>query len=146
MRIDLKKIKSQYLLSSDEELDFYWTGAKGSKFKASTDFIFAAPGLSPRITIKAVLFDEASFDLEACVKIKKGQINTATYLNIRVLQAGQDTHVRIVPSLEIGDDQVNAGHGAVISGIDPEQLLYLASRGIKKEEALKLIIDGFLNS
>ena len=49
------------------------------------------------------------------------------------------------PLLEIDDFDVIANHGASIGAIDEDELYYLMSRGLEKDEAEKLIIGGFIN-
>ncbi|WP_010570789.1 Fe-S cluster assembly protein SufD [Leptospira broomii] len=49
-----------------------------------------------------------------------------------------------IPKLEVFADSVKCEHGATVGEIDDEQLFYLASRGISKEEARKMIVEGFL--
>ncbi|EPG73855.1 FeS assembly protein SufD [Leptospira fainei serovar Hurstbridge str. BUT 6] len=49
-----------------------------------------------------------------------------------------------IPKLEVFADSVKCEHGATVGEIDEEQLFYLASRGISKEEARKMIVEGFL--
>ena len=48
------------------------------------------------------------------------------------------------PILLIDEDDVKAGHAASVGQVNPEQVYYLMSRGITKEEAERLIIYGFL--
>ena len=58
----------------------------------------------------------------------------------------KDASANFVPSLEILENEVSAGHGAVVKSIDPEEIFYLRSRGISLEKANELLISGFLNS
>jgi len=51
-----------------------------------------------------------------------------------------------IPGLEIMTDDVRCSHGVTMSDIDKNQMFYLQSRGINKEDAGKLIVDGFLSS
>ena len=51
--------------------------------------------------------------------------------------------VKAEPNLEILNNEVRASHGATLKTIDEQQLLYLQSRGLSKNKAEKLIIDGF---
>ena len=48
------------------------------------------------------------------------------------------------PILLIDEDDVKAGHAASVGQVNAEQVHYLMSRGITKEEAQRLIIYGFL--
>jgi Fe-S cluster assembly protein SufD len=48
------------------------------------------------------------------------------------------------PILLIDEDDVKAGHAASVGQVNPDQIYYLMSRGISKEEAQRLVIYGFL--
>ncbi len=48
------------------------------------------------------------------------------------------------PQLEIDADDVKCGHGAAIGQINPEEIFYLSSRGIKPSRALELVTRGHL--
>ena len=54
--------------------------------------------------------------------------------------------VNAIPSLEIKTNDVKAGHGVSISKLTDEHLFYLMSRGISREKARELVLDGFLRS
>ena len=56
-----------------------------------------------------------------------------------------NSHISASPILEIEDFDVVASHGASIGAIDEEMLYYLMSRGIKRSDAEKLVISGFIN-
>ena len=47
------------------------------------------------------------------------------------------------PQLKITADDVQCNHGATISQLDEEEVFYLQSRGIDREEANSLILNGF---
>jgi Fe-S cluster assembly protein SufB len=46
--------------------------------------------------------------------------------------------------MEIDEDEVQIGHEATVSKIGDEQLFYLQSRGIPEEEAMAMIVNGFI--
>jgi Fe-S cluster assembly protein SufD len=48
-----------------------------------------------------------------------------------------------IPGLEIGANEVSASHGATTGQIDEEQLFYLMARGLPKDEAERIIVQGF---
>jgi len=54
--------------------------------------------------------------------------------------------VESVPGLEIKTDDVKCSHGVTIGNIDKNHMFYLQSRGINKDAAENLIINGFLRS
>ena len=52
----------------------------------------------------------------------------------------------IKPNLYIDCDDVEASHSALIGKFSDEEMFYMQSRGIDYENALKLLITGFLSS
>ena len=57
----------------------------------------------------------------------------------------ETAEVNAKPELEIYADDVKCSHGATTGELDEEMLFYLRSRGLKKEDAKKLLIEGFIN-
>ena len=45
--------------------------------------------------------------------------------------------------MKVYHDDVKAAHGATIGQVSPEELFYLRSRGIEKDEAKQLLVYGF---
>lgn len=50
-----------------------------------------------------------------------------------------------IPGLEIQADDVRCTHAATVGRVDDTELFYLMSRGIPRDEAVKLIVDGFFD-
>ena len=48
------------------------------------------------------------------------------------------------PYIEIEENDASVGHEASVSKIGEEQLFYLTSRGISEEEAMAMIVRGFI--
>jgi Fe-S cluster assembly protein SufD len=88
--------------------------------------------------------DEATAIINGVTKIEKG----ATYANgeqtERVLMLSPKARGDANPMLLIDEDEVKAGHAASVGQVNENQLYYLMSRGISREQAQKLIIYGFL--
>lgn len=50
-----------------------------------------------------------------------------------------------IPGLEILNNDVKCSHGATISNLSPDELFYLQTRGISRNEGEKLLVRGFFN-
>jgi len=50
------------------------------------------------------------------------------------------------PQLEIYTDELEASHGSTIGQLEEDRLFYLASRGIREEEARKMLILAFADT
>ena len=68
------------------------------------------------------------------------------HLECRGMIASRDASLLAVPELEaVGVPQAELSHEAAISPIAEEEVAYLMSRGMSREEALSVITRGFLN-
>lgn len=77
-------------------------------------------------------------------KIEDGATRANAVQESRILMLSERARGDANPILLIDEDDVTAGHAASVGRIDPLQMFYLMSRGIRKEEAERLIIHGFL--
>lgn len=59
------------------------------------------------------------------------------------LLLSRGAHIDSVPALEIAANDVKAFHGATVGAIDEEQLFYMASRGVPRDQAESMIALGF---
>jgi Fe-S cluster assembly protein SufB len=48
------------------------------------------------------------------------------------------------PYIEIDENDVSVGHEASVSKVGEEQLFYLMSRGLSEEEAITMVVSGFI--
>ena len=74
---------------------------------------------------------------------KAAQFTNAAQLNRNLLLSSK-ARVDTKPQLEITADQVKCSHGATVSQLDPEEVFYLQSRGLKEGDARNLLIDAFV--
>ena len=57
-----------------------------------------------------------------------------------------DSKAISVPDLEIHNHNVTCSHGSTITKLDENQIFYMQSRGLKKEDAEQEIINGFFTA
>jgi hypothetical protein len=83
--------------------------------------------------------------------IARGQLVARTddcraHLECRGMIASRDARLRAVPELDAeGVPRADLSHEAAISPIAEEEIAYLMSRGMSREEALSVITRGFLD-
>src|SRR5690625_3263250 len=97
-----------------------------------------------QISQRGVLNDRTTAIFNAIGEIDNGATRANAEQESRLLMLSGDARGDANPILLIDEDDVTAGHAASVGRIDELQLYYLQSRGIKKEEAERLIIHGFL--
>jgi len=101
-------------------------------------------GTKGKITVKAVVGAHAKLTIKGVIKIAKEAQETEAFLEMRVLLVDSTAYAKADPELEIEANNVKASHAASIGQIDPEQVMYLMSRGLSMEDAKSTIINGFL--
>jgi len=105
-----------------------------------------APGTRGDILVKGVVKDAASAFLGGMIKIEKGGAGAESFLAEHVMLLGPDAKASANPELEIENNDVSSRHSASVSQIDGGKLFYLMSRGVEREAASSLIVEGFLES
>jgi Fe-S cluster assembly protein SufD len=105
---------------------------------------FGKSSASDMIT-RAVMRDEASAIINGITKIEHGATKADGQQTERVLMLSPKARGDANPILLIEENDVSAGHAASVGKVNPEQVYYLMSRGISRDEAERLIIYGFLD-
>lgn len=77
--------------------------------------------------------------------VPKGKIGCSLNQSNRIVTFNENL-CQINPNLLIDEDDVSANHSAFIGKFNDEEIFYLQSRGIEYNEAIKLLIKGFLIS
>jgi len=95
--------------------------------------------------VKSILFDTSTgvFNGRTVVH-ENAQKITAQQTNKNILLS-KKAKMNANPQLEIYADDVKCSHGSTTGQIDEDALFYLQSRGINKQDAIKLMITGFAN-
>ncbi|MBE9065297.1 Fe-S cluster assembly protein SufD [Leptolyngbya cf. ectocarpi LEGE 11479] len=73
---------------------------------------------------------------------QKAQLTNASQLN-RNLLLSPKSRIDTKPELDIVADDVKCAHGATIAQLAPDELFYLQSRGINRDQAQRLLIYAF---
>ncbi|MBI4239493.1 SufD family Fe-S cluster assembly protein [Candidatus Uhrbacteria bacterium] len=121
--------------------------AKGNEtFSFEIDTINAAPETVMQIAIRSLVSDTASVSFRGVARIEKKAHQTSVHVSHHSLLLSDTARAYSLPSMEILHDDVRAGHAVTIGKIDEEQLLYLQSRGLSRDQARDLIVQGFLFS
>lgn len=103
-----------------------------------------APQTVSKVIIKSALTDSAKVDIDGLVKIEQGAKGTNAWLAAHLLLLSEKAKGRAVPSLEILENDIKAGHATTVGRINDMEMFYLMSRGLSKFAARKLIVEGFL--
>lgn len=117
---------------------------KGEIKKLDQVWLFDRSFSKKEILVKAVVEDGGELQARGILKIAKRVRGVEVFLRYKVLLLGENSRATVDPELEIEANEVKAGHAASISRVDERDIFYLMSRGFKREEAIKLIVEAFL--
>lgn len=117
-------------------------GKNQEQFTLNINIYHKAPKTRSRVNIRGVFRDHAVFNNQGLIHIKKGAKNADGFFTAKVLLF-DDAKGRTIPSLEIDENEVKAGHAATTGQVDQNILFYLCSRGLTQKAAEKLIVSGF---
>ncbi|MBI5838021.1 MAG: Fe-S cluster assembly protein SufD [Candidatus Eisenbacteria bacterium] len=92
---------------------------------------------------KGALEQRGSSVYTGLIKVHKDAQRSDAYQANRNLLLADTARADSIPSLEIEANDVRCTHGATVGQLDEEQLFYLRSRGIRRSEAARLIVEGF---
>jgi len=88
--------------------------------------------------------DEAHLAFNGVGKIQKDAKGCDNQQETRLLNLSRTAEAVANPFLLIDEGDITAGHAASIGQLDEEQIYYLMSRGMTREDASKMIVAGFL--
>jgi Fe-S cluster assembly protein SufD len=102
-----------------------------------------APDCESDFAFKGALRDHATAVWRGMIRVEPNAQKTNAYQECRNLMLSPTTHAVPIPGLEIMANDVRCTHGATVGRVDREQLFYLMSRGLSRQEAERLIVRGF---
>ncbi len=108
--------------------------------------IHRAPDTFSRSIFKGALKGKSKNVFDGMILIEPTGTRTNAFLECHSMILGESASSNQIPGLEIKTDDVKASHSATVARIDEDELFYLESRGIPKNEAKNMIVKSFLDS
>ena len=99
-----------------------------------------------RVVLKGILTEKSSIKFNGITHIEHGAKGTDAWLECRLLLLSDQAKGQAIPSLEILENDIKAGHASTAGRINDLEMFYLRSRGLSPRESKKLIAEGFLKS
>jgi Fe-S cluster assembly protein SufD len=124
------------------------TGAYATHARQHIDFDttqeHAAPNTTSDLAFRGVLTGRSTAVWKGNIIVDPGAQKTDAFQESRNLLLSKRAHADAIPGLEIQANDVRCTHAAAVAQVDPEQLFYLRSRGLRLDAAKRLVIEGFL--
>ncbi len=140
------KYPSTYLLgpkAHGEILSMAFAGP-GQHQDAGGKAIHFAPHTSSKITSKSISRGSGRSSYRGLLKVYKGAYDVKSNVVCDALLLDEKARSDTYPYIEIDEEDVSVGHEASVSKIGDEQLFYLMSRGLSKDEATTMVVSGFI--
>ncbi|MCR4335770.1 MAG: SufD family Fe-S cluster assembly protein [archaeon] len=99
-----------------------------------------------RSIFKGVLRNSSKNVFDGMILIEPTGFRANAFLECHSIILGEKASSNQIPGLEIKTDDVKASHSATVARIDEDELFYLESRGIPKNEAKNMIVKSFMDS
>lgn len=104
-----------------------------------------APNTTSDLLFKGALTDKSRSVWQGMIYVAPEASKTDGYQANRNLVLSKEARADSIPGLEILTDDVRCTHGATVGKVDAEQIFYLESRGLPREAAQRLIVEGFFD-
>jgi Fe-S cluster assembly protein SufB len=129
--------------ASGEVLSVAFSG-EGQHQDAGAKMVHAAPHTSSNIISKSVARNGGRSSYRGLVQVKEGAYGSKSTVKCDALLVDDISRSDTYPYVDVREDDVSMGHEATVSKISDDQLFYLMSRGMNEDEAMAMIVRGFV--
>jgi Fe-S cluster assembly protein SufB len=117
---------------------------EGQHQDAGAKMVHAAPHTSSTIISKSIARGGGRTSYRGLVQVLEGSSNSKSTVKCDALLVDTVSRSDTYPYVDIREDDVAMGHEATVSKISDDQLFYLMSRGLTEDEAMAMIVRGFI--
>jgi Fe-S cluster assembly protein SufB len=117
---------------------------EGQHQDAGAKMVHAAPNTSSSIVSKSVARGGGRTSYRGLVQVQEGCHGSKSTVRCDALLVDDISRSDTYPYVDVRDDDVSLGHEASVSKVSEDQLFYLMSRGLSEEEAMAMIVRGFI--
>ncbi|MAT62102.1 MAG: Fe-S cluster assembly protein SufB [Micrococcales bacterium] len=111
---------------------------------AGAKMVHAAPNTSSSVISKSVARGGGRSSYRGLVQVQGQATGSASTVRCDALLVDDESRSDTYPYNDIRTDDVSMGHEATVSKVSEDQLFYLQSRGIPEDEAMAMIVRGFI--
>ena len=140
------KYPAVYLMgpkASGEVLSVAYAGP-GQHQDAGAKMVHVAPETTSTIVSKSISKDGGRTSYRGLVKVEEGAENCKSFVRCDALILDDESRSDTYPYMEIEEKDAQIGHEATVSKIGDDQLFYLMSRGLSEQQAMGMIVNGFI--
>lgn len=119
-------------------------GGEGQNQDTGAKIYHLAENTTSTVESKSISKDGGRAGYRGLVKIKEGAKNSKCSVICDAMMFDNESITNTYPNMDIEEKDVDVVHEASVGQISEEQLFYLQSRGLGEDEALQMIVSGFI--
>jgi Fe-S cluster assembly protein SufB len=117
---------------------------EGQHQDAGAKMVHVAPHTSSTIVSKSVARGGGRTSYRGLVQVQDGAHHSRSTVKCDALLIDTLSRSDTYPYVDVREDDVAMGHEATVSKVSEDQLFYLMSRGLTEDEAMAMIVRGFV--
>jgi Fe-S cluster assembly protein SufB len=129
--------------ASGEVLSVAYAG-NGMHQDTGSKMVHAAPETTSKIVSKSISKDGGRTSYRGLVRVEDDAYGCKSHVQCDALILDDDSVSDTYPYMEVGAQDAVIGHEATVSKVADEQLFYLMSRGLTEEQAMGMVVNGFI--
>ncbi len=129
--------------ASGEVLSVAYAGP-GQHQDAGAKMVHAAPETTSTIISKSISKDAGRTSYRGLVELKEGARRSKSFVRCDALLLDDLSRSDTYPYIEVAEQDAQVGHEATVSRVGEDQLFYLMSRGLSEQQAMSMIVNGFI--
>ncbi len=118
--------------------------SEGMHQDAGAKMVHVAPDTSSTIVSKSISKGGGRTSYRGLVRVEPGAKRVKASVVCDALLLDDDSRSDTYPYMDIQEEDTSIGHEATVSKVADDQIFYLMSRGMSEEEAMAMIVRGFI--
>jgi len=118
--------------------------SEGMHQDAGAKMVHVAPDTSSTIVSKSISKGGGRTSYRGLVQVEPGARRAKASVVCDALLLDEDSRSDTYPYMDIQEEDTSVGHEATVSKVADDQIFYLMSRGLSEEEAMAMIVRGFI--
>jgi Fe-S cluster assembly protein SufB len=116
----------------------------GQHQDAGAKMVHAAPNTMSTIISKSVARGGGRSSYRGLIQVQEGAYGSKSTVKCDALLVDDESRSDTYPYVDVREDDVQLGHEATVSKVSADQLFYLMQRGLTEDEAMAMIVRGFI--
>jgi len=117
---------------------------EGQHQDAGAKMVHLAPHTSSTIVSKSVARGGGRTSYRGLVRVNRNAHHSRSTVKCDALLVDTVSRSDTYPYVDVRTDDVSMGHEATVSKVSEDQLFYLMSRGLTEDEAMAMVVRGFV--